>query len=450
MNRTARLIAGVAVTASAALASLGAATASAASCLPGSAPLPAVLTNAATGVNATGATLHATVDPNGCATTYSFDYGTTISYGSVTPARSAGAGTNLVSATAAIAGLSPNTLYHFKIVATSTAGTTSGGDMTLQTEISCAPGAAPPPSVLSSAATRVTTTRAVLRGTVDPSACATVYRFEYGTTTAYGNATPERQASPGAKTVSADASIGGLVPDTVYHFRIVATSAAGSAAGSDMTLTTGSACAAGAPPPSVLTSPATGVGRVGATLRGSVDPNGCATKYRFEYGRTTRYGSFTTARSVGAGKNQLSATAAIRALSPGTVYHFRIVAISAAGRTTGGDVALTTDALSPSRVRIVSRRAGIVRHFVAKITLRCTRGVGRCIGTLKIFRNRGLIGRAHFSIRPTRSAVIRVALNRRGRRLMSAHERRRVKLVATGGHNRAVRFITVTRRYRVR
>ncbi|MHB8458363.1 MAG: hypothetical protein ACYDBS_11860, partial [Acidimicrobiales bacterium] len=53
---------------------------------------PSVVTQAATSVTATQATLNGTVNPNGAATTYQFQYGTTTSYGSVSPASPASAG----------------------------------------------------------------------------------------------------------------------------------------------------------------------------------------------------------------------------------------------------------------------------------------------------------------------------------------------------------------------
>jgi hypothetical protein len=57
---------------------------------------PIVVTQAATAVTATGGTLNGTVNPNGLATTYHFDWGTTVSYGNVTTTNSAGSGTTAV------------------------------------------------------------------------------------------------------------------------------------------------------------------------------------------------------------------------------------------------------------------------------------------------------------------------------------------------------------------
>jgi hypothetical protein len=96
---------------------------------------------------------------------------------------------------------------------------------------------ADPPAATTGAASAVTATTATLNGTVSPNKEATTYRFEYGTTTAYGSQTPAGTSSGNAsKAVSAD--ITGLAPSTTYHFRLVATNASGTAMGADAQFTT--------------------------------------------------------------------------------------------------------------------------------------------------------------------------------------------------------------------
>ncbi len=68
------------------------------------------------------ATLHANVVPGGTLTYYYFEYGPGTGYGLVTPLESAGAGTGNVSVEAKIEGLSPDTTYHFRVVASSADG----------------------------------------------------------------------------------------------------------------------------------------------------------------------------------------------------------------------------------------------------------------------------------------------------------------------------------------
>jgi hypothetical protein len=94
---------------------------------------PGVSTLGASKLTITTATLTGKVNPHGAATTYFFQYGTTTAYGSRTPDAAAGAGTTAVGATAAIAGLGPNTKYHYRLVAHNSVGTTLGGDRTFTT-----------------------------------------------------------------------------------------------------------------------------------------------------------------------------------------------------------------------------------------------------------------------------------------------------------------------------
>ena len=81
----------------------------------------------------TTATLTGKINPHGAATTFYFQYGTTTAYGSRTPSAAVGAGNAAVGATADIAGLGPNTKYHYRLVAHNSAGTTIGGDRVFTT-----------------------------------------------------------------------------------------------------------------------------------------------------------------------------------------------------------------------------------------------------------------------------------------------------------------------------
>jgi hypothetical protein len=82
----------------------------------------------ATDIQGVSAVLVGSVDPEGLSTTYRFEYttGANFSGAAQTPSSSAGAGDEPRPARAAIAGLSPNTTYHFRLVATNSTGTTNG------------------------------------------------------------------------------------------------------------------------------------------------------------------------------------------------------------------------------------------------------------------------------------------------------------------------------------
>src|SRR5688572_8033521 len=94
----------------AALGLLGAGTALAAA--------PTATTGGSASITDDGAVLAGTVNPGGEATAYTFEYGTTLSFGSITEIVFLEAGAGDVPAGAPVAGLSPNTTYFFRLVAT--------------------------------------------------------------------------------------------------------------------------------------------------------------------------------------------------------------------------------------------------------------------------------------------------------------------------------------------
>jgi NHL repeat len=98
------------------------------------APLkPRVEAESVSEVGSSSATFHGQVLPQGEATSYFFEYGLTAGYGSRTPVDSAGAGTGVVSVLAGVEGLSPDTTYHFRLVARNANGERQGGDVVFST-----------------------------------------------------------------------------------------------------------------------------------------------------------------------------------------------------------------------------------------------------------------------------------------------------------------------------
>lgn len=70
--------------------------------------------------------------------------------------------------------------------------------------------------------TLLSDTYALLSGVVNPNGTPTYYKFQYGTTTAYGSETPTTSASNGKADVPVDVAVDDLAPNTTYHFRLVA------------------------------------------------------------------------------------------------------------------------------------------------------------------------------------------------------------------------------------
>jgi hypothetical protein len=122
---------------------------------------PAATTGPAQGVGGTGATLTGTVDPRGRSTSWYFEYGTTTSYGSRTPTRSE-SGTGARGISAGISGLSAGATYHFRLVASNSAGTTRGTDGSFRTASAAV--TIRPPALLTTYGRAVTLSGAVSNG----------------------------------------------------------------------------------------------------------------------------------------------------------------------------------------------------------------------------------------------------------------------------------------------
>jgi hypothetical protein len=96
------------------------------------------------------------------------------------------------------------------------------------------------------------------------------------------------------------------------------------------------------------TGEATGVQADGATLAGTVDPNGTATSFHFDYGETAGYGSRAPADDADAGSGApLVVTQAVTGLAPATTYHYRLVTRSAGFTSEGADRTFTTPCVVP-------------------------------------------------------------------------------------------------------
>ena len=290
---------------------------------------PAAITGPVTSVGPTTATVTGTVNPNGLATTWYVDYGTSTSYGTKTANVNAGSGTANTAVSANLTGLTPGATYHYRVVATNSSGTTRGADGIFTTSAA--------PVAVTGSATSVTVTSATLNGTVDPNSRATSWYFEYGTSTSYGTKTAAKSAGAGTSTVNVSAPVSGLTRGRLYHYRLVATSDAGTSRGADQTFSTSTA-------PTVVTGSASSIGLTSAKLNGTVTPNGQATSWYFEYGTSTSYGTKTAVKSAGSGTS---------------IVQGRRVADTAAGRrppTTTGSSPRTRPGRASAATRASARR----------------------------------------------------------------------------------------------
>lgn len=96
--------------------------------------------------------------------------------------------------------------------------------------------------------------------------------------------------------------------------------------------------------PTAVTGAATAVTATTATLNGTVSPNGTDTKYFFEYGTTTAYGTKTPEQGPIQGNGDRTVTADISGLAPSTTYNYRLVAVNVDGTSNGANMVFTTPA----------------------------------------------------------------------------------------------------------
>ncbi len=196
---------------------------------------PAASTSSAADVGQTAATLRGSVDANGEPTSYAFQWGATASYGQQTATRSAGSGSSGRAVTFRLRGLTPGTVYHYRIVATNRDGTAVGGDRSFRTAL-------PPatlPAILATAPFAPYANSVTLTASINPGGAASTYKFQFGTSNTYGAETFAASVPAGVVPVSVKIPLNGLQERTTYHFRTVVSNRKGTVFGPDATFTTG-------------------------------------------------------------------------------------------------------------------------------------------------------------------------------------------------------------------
>jgi hypothetical protein len=190
-------------------------------------------------VGQTGATLQAQINPDGRETTYQFEYGETISYGTSVPvpAGELGSGEEPVAAPAAeLSGLKLGTTYHFRIVASNEYGTVASVDQTFTTLSAVV--------VDSESASSVTAVSATLNAQVNPLGRETSAYFRYGPLNCEPTACTDVPLPPGTNLGAPESDqtlnihLQGLASGTTYEYRVIAANAAGTVEAPSRTFTT--------------------------------------------------------------------------------------------------------------------------------------------------------------------------------------------------------------------
>lgn len=227
-----------------------------------------------------------------------------------------------------------------------------------------------PPEAITGNAT-VTTTSVTLNGSIDPNGQPTEYQFEYSTSQTFDtfstSPNPPGVVPAGDDPERVSTTITGLTCGTRYYYRLRGTNASGTDLGATRSFVacqpgSGSGGGGGSPSPSPSASPspngsptvdtteATNITQTSATVSGTVNSNGSATTYSFQYGTNTNYQlrsvrlprASVPAQSAGSGTSTTKYFADLTGLTPGTLYHYRIVATNANGTSLGDDQTFRT------------------------------------------------------------------------------------------------------------
>ena len=317
------------------------------------------VTNAASGIGITGATLNGAINANNHNAVVTFQYGLTTSYGTtVTADQSPVNGSAGTSVSKTISGLASSTLYHYKVVAVNTDGTTSGLDQSFTT-------ATPVPEMdLKQSSTAIADGGSYDFGSkLLSSNTDIVFTIQNTGTSALTLTTPitiggtnANQFSIQAQPTSPVAAAG----STTFTIRFSPTSTGSKSASIsignndsnenpyDLTIT-GQGYAAPTVTTGVQTINTQGVNVSSVlvpmtitTLKGSVNANNASTAVTFEYGTTTAYGTSITATGSPAAGTSATSVTCTPTLLPNTTYHFRVVGTNSGGTTNGADQTFTT------------------------------------------------------------------------------------------------------------
>lgn len=306
---------------------------------------PAVKTLKATNADSITAILNGTVNGYGLSTTVIFEYGTTTNYGNtVTAIQSPLTGDSVTNVCADISGLTPCTIYHFRVKAEnskwknfySADSIFITGHIGALTTAAAADIIGTPSGITATSGGNIT----------DDGCLAVIERGVYWSTSESG-LPPEVMNSPGLSftnvltqgTSSGNfaCNLNGLTASTKYYLRSYFRNSAGIAYGNITSFSIDQL-------PEVTPLGATNITPESAILNAIINANGLSTTVSFEYGTTTDYGiSAIASQSPATGDSTINVSADITGLISGTTYHFRLKAENSIGLVYSSDMVFTND-----------------------------------------------------------------------------------------------------------
>jgi len=258
-----------------------------------------------------------------------------------------------VSVSAEATGLSPQSTYHFRLVAGNVNGGQDGNGQGFVTTPDVE-------GVLTEGATAgAAGTTATLQGSLEPNGFDTHYYFEYGTGESYGATTPLDDAGSATEDARVSATANGLEPNETYDYRLVAENNFGKTTGENVTVRTPIVATVISGRPS-----ASFVEAQSAVLSAAFNPEHFATHYHFEYGPCPTLsgcaGIQSTSEETSSVYGVVGAIQEVKGLSPSTTYRYRLVAsnelvllkgvLRFGGKAVGEEGAFTTAPATSPRV----------------------------------------------------------------------------------------------------
>lgn len=307
--------------------------------------------------------------------------------------------------------------------------------------------AAGAPTVAIGTTTNVNDTRATLNGTVNAQGLDTDYAFQYGTTASYGQQTRVATINAATADRAVTAEIDSLTPGTEYHVRVIATNSAGQNVTADATFRTTGTAPPPAPKPTVSTGSAV-ASLSTATVNGTVNPQGGATSYYFEFGETTNYGQQSAPQNAGAGTTPVSVQASLSGLRTDATYHYRVVAVGPGNAiATGEDRTFATGGSSSTLLSFFGHTSFTDQNGVGGVFLGCF-GAVSCRGDMKLERSGKLLGeRKGFTIRANNGGIVHITLNDLGKSLLRSRGNMNVKTTVINANGQRVTGTTKLIRY---
>ncbi len=306
---------------------------------------PSIKTGSVVSTFDTASVVTGTIVPNGAFTSYWYEYGTSANLGSKTTDQNLGSGFAPTQASALISGLTKNTGYYFRLVAENRFGKVFGNQLTFKTTVGLPAPIGGVPGATTLLTTNVTNTSANVLGDVTANRGTTRYWFEYGQTTELGNTTGSAVLdNTGIIKTPIGLTLNNLEPGITYYYRLNAQNQFGTVNGAIKSFSTTGQVSATAP--KVITNNASGMDATGASLFGTINPNGAETTYWFEYSTDSRFTTSSVKRTSGITVAPSRTTSTVRedltGLKSKTTYYFRLAAQNNQGSVNGSVLSFKT------------------------------------------------------------------------------------------------------------